>query len=147
MPQGGTNRPIIVGVDGSDFSKTALAWAVEQARLSDTRIQAVITWAFPANLSFAPALPDMDFQGDAKKVLAETVAEVCGEHPAVEIDQHVSEGHAALVLTDLSAEASLVVVGTRGHGSFVGMLLGSVSYHVVAHAHCPVLVAHAPTES
>lgn len=142
MAAGGKNGPIIVGVDGSDFSKAALAWALEQAERTGQRVQAVITWIFPANLSFAPALPELDFAGDAKQVLEATVAEVAAAHPGVEIEQLVLEGHAALVLTDLSDGASLVVVGSRGHGSFVGMVLGSVSAHVVAHAHCPVVVVH-----
>jgi nucleotide-binding universal stress UspA family protein len=59
---------------------------------------------------------------------------------ALEIDQVVAHGHAAGVLIERSREADLLVVGTRGHGGFTGMLLGSVSAHCVHHAHCPVVV-------
>jgi Universal stress protein family len=59
---------------------------------------------------------------------------------AIEVRRSVIEGHAARVLEALSKTADLVVVGSHGHGEFVGMLLGSVSEHCVTHCHCPVLV-------
>ncbi len=54
--------------------------------------------------------------------------------------RRVEEGQAALVLIERSHHADLLVVGCRGHGEFSGMLIGSVSQHCAAHAHCPVLV-------
>jgi nucleotide-binding universal stress UspA family protein len=133
-------QPILVGVDGSDFSKAALTWAAAQARLTGSPLQVVISWTFPANLGYIGGLPDIDFGGDAKSTLEETVHEVLGDHAGLEVHGEVVEGHAALVLTELSEHASLVVVGTRGHGGFVGLVIGSVSEYVVAHAHCPVVV-------
>jgi nucleotide-binding universal stress UspA family protein len=56
------------------------------------------------------------------------------------VQPQVKEGSAAKVLIDLSEEADLLVVGARGHGGFAGMLLGSVSQHVAAHAKCTVVV-------
>jgi nucleotide-binding universal stress UspA family protein len=133
-------QPIIVGIDGSDFSKAALTWAAVQARLTGSPLEAVISWAFPTNLGYIGGLPDIDFAGDAKATVEQTIHEVLGDHPGLEIRARVVEGHAALVLTELSANASLVVVGTRGHGGFVGLMIGSVSEYVAAHSHCPVVV-------
>ena len=68
------------------------------------------------------------------------LAAVLGTEPSVRIEQEVLEGHPAQLLVTAAEGADLVVVGSRGHGGFVGMLLGSVSQHVAAHAPCPVLV-------
>ena len=70
----------------------------------------------------------------------ETIRDVLGEDPPVLVQPQVKEGSAAKVLIDLSEEADLLVVGACGHGGFAGMLLGSVSQHVVAHAKCTVVV-------
>jgi nucleotide-binding universal stress UspA family protein len=72
------------------------------------------------------------------------VGRVADEYPGVAIERRVEEGPAAHVLVDRSAEADLLVVGSRGHGEFSGMLLGSVSQHCAANAHCPVLVHRTP---
>jgi nucleotide-binding universal stress UspA family protein len=72
--------------------------------------------------------------------LMETIRDVLGEDPPVLVQPQVKEGSAAKVLIDLSEEADLLVVGARGHGGFAGMLLGSVSQHVAAHARCTVVV-------
>ncbi len=73
--------------------------------------------------------------------MAETMLDkVAADHPEVTIDLTVEEGHPAPVLVTASKGASLLVVGSRGHGEFAGMLIGSVSEHCVTNAHCPVLV-------
>ncbi|MEV0134140.1 universal stress protein [Dactylosporangium sp. NPDC050688] len=76
----------------------------------------------------------------AAKVLAETVADVAGQDKPVEIRTRVVQGHPAHVLLEAAAGADMLVVGSRGHGTFDGPLLGSVSQHCVQHAPCPVLV-------
>jgi nucleotide-binding universal stress UspA family protein len=65
---------------------------------------------------------------------------VLSDHADLAVERILIEGHPAPRLIEASAEADLVVVGCRGHGGFAGMLLGSVSQHVAAHAHCPVVV-------
>ena len=70
------------------------------------------------------------------------MAEVLGADPGVDVESAVVQGHAPLVLLDKAATADLLVVGSRGHGAFAGMLLGSVSHHVTAHAKCAVAVIH-----
>jgi nucleotide-binding universal stress UspA family protein len=77
---------------------------------------------------------------NAEAMLQKTLNEVLGDSPSVSVDARVAEGNAAKVLVDLSREADLLVVGCRGHGGFAGLLLGSVSQQVVAHAQCSVVV-------
>lgn len=138
---------IVVGVDGSPSSKAALAWAAEQARITGSRLIVVSTWHFPLNYGWMPPWPeDLDLAGDSKTLLEGAIAEVIGSDSETEIATEVIEGHPATVLTELSKTASLVVVGSRGHSEFAGMLLGSVSEFLTAHAHCPVAVIREPEE-
>jgi nucleotide-binding universal stress UspA family protein len=132
---------IVVGVDGSPSSTTALRWAVGQAKLTGGRVQAVAAWEFPTHYTLAGAFPYEDLAVSTGKVLDETVHGVLGvDEPYVEVLQNVVPGNPAQVLIDASAHAALLVVGCRGHGAFAGTLLGSVSQHCVHHAHCPVVV-------
>jgi nucleotide-binding universal stress UspA family protein len=135
-------RPyIVVGVDGSDCSKDALRWAARQAEVTGATLEAIAAWKFPTFYGWAPADPqDLDFLRFAEQALAHAVDEVFGpDHPAW-LRTRVVEGHAAQVLVEASADADLLVVGSRGHGGFAGTLLGSVSTHCVHHALCPVTV-------
>jgi nucleotide-binding universal stress UspA family protein len=138
LPHGG---PVVVGVDGSPSSKRALAWAARQAAVTGSELLVVTTWEFPTGNGWAPPWPP-EFRPDleAGTRLAHDVEEVLGGEPRSTVTKSVVEGHPAVVLTDLSRTASLVVVGSRGHGEFTGMLLGSVSEFLTTHAHCPVVV-------
>jgi nucleotide-binding universal stress UspA family protein len=140
-PQSEHERRIVVGVDGSDSSKAALAWAIRQARLTGAVVDAVMTWEFPAMYGFGMAvIPGTDFEQTAVEVLADTIAEVSADAGPVKIRSKVAEGNAAQVLLDESAGADLLVVGSRGHGGFAEALLGSVGQHCVHHATCPIVV-------
>jgi nucleotide-binding universal stress UspA family protein len=93
------------------------------------------------DLGWGPPLPaDYTPENDARRVLDEAVAKVRSTHPGVRVRSTIIRGHPAPALIEASRGADLLVLGSRGHGEFVGMLLGSVSEHCVAHAHCPVLV-------
>ena len=129
---------IVAGVDGSDPSRAALAWAVRQARLTGATVEAVIAWKPPAIYGLAPSLY-ADFPGVTVKVLTGAIAEA-GD-PAV-IRPRVMVGHAAKMLVEASAEAELLVAGSHRHHRFPRSRRGSVSLYCAQHAHCPVVVIH-----
>jgi nucleotide-binding universal stress UspA family protein len=99
-----------------------------------------MTWEMPTNYSWAPMVNTGDFASDCNAYLAQTVKETLGDVEAHQVRWQALEGHPARRLVDAAEGADLLVVGSRGHGGFAGMLLGSVSQHVVAHAPCPVVV-------
>lgn len=135
-------KPIVVGVDGSAPSLVALEWAVRQAELTGAPVVALTCWQWPTTFGYAlPLAVEFDPAGDAAKVVDDAVAPIRQAHPSVDIRSSAREGTAAQTLVEASKTAALLVVGSRGHGAFSGMLLGSVSEHCVSHAHCPVVVA------
>jgi nucleotide-binding universal stress UspA family protein len=102
-----------------------------------------MTWEFPTYYGWGPGWPgDLDFAADAKKVLDDEIETTLGSSTGVPISAVVVGGHPAPTLVERSKSASLIVVGNRGHGAFAGMLLGSVSEHLAAHARCPVVIVH-----
>jgi nucleotide-binding universal stress UspA family protein len=137
---------IIVGVDGSDQSRAALQWAYDEAAHHGASLTAIMSWE-PPTLPMSPpfgSLSDADYptqpRTEALALLDQLVADLDDRRPDVDVRTSVEEGHAAEVLIERSKEADLLVVGSRGHGGFAGMLLGSVSQHLVAHSSCPVVV-------
>jgi len=132
---------IVVGIDGSDPSKAALAWAIRQARLTGVPIEAVTAWEYPLTYGYPMQLaPATTYEELAGQVLADVVGEADRRAEDIKITRSVTEGNAAQVLLDASDGADLLVVGSRGHGGFVEALLGSVGQHCVHHATCPVVV-------
>src|SRR4051794_39948524 len=132
---------IVVGVDGSPSSQVALRWAVTQARRTGARLQVLTAWEAPAVFGPAPVVPYGELAATAGKVVSESVREAFdGGDPDVAVVENVVAGHPAQALLDMSARAGLLVVGCRGHGTFTGTQLGSVSRHCVHHARCPVVV-------
>lgn len=136
-----TNRPVLVGVDGSDESARALQYAHRMAAALDHRLVALAVWNFPPDMSgFLP--PELDLADDTQHMADQVVENVFGSEPPGHLDVQVRRGSPAQTLIDASENASMLVVGSHGHGGFVGMVLGSVSRAVAAHAKCPVLVHH-----
>lgn len=133
---------IVVGIDGSRSSVAALKWAARQAELTGCTLEAVTTWDWPAafGVAFSYVPSDYSPSDDARKILDDALEGVRREHSGLSIRATVVEGHPAPVLVEASRGADLLVVGSRGHGEFAGMLLGSVSEHCVTNAHCPVVV-------
>jgi nucleotide-binding universal stress UspA family protein len=135
------NRRIVVGVDGSPSSMTALRWSLRQAKLTGCEVEAVTAWQYPSTYGFSPTTDGAsDFEGDAQKILFDALNEVGGVGPGVIIRPSVVEGHPADVLVREARGADLLVVGSQGHGGFAEVLLGSVSQYCVHHAPCSVLV-------
>jgi nucleotide-binding universal stress UspA family protein len=134
---------VVVGVDGSGPSKQALRWALFLAQTAGARIDAVMAWMLPT-FGGAEVWPaDWNPEQDAADALHGAITEVLGEQPPVPVREIVTEGGAARVLLDASEGARILVVGSRGHGGFAGLLLGSVSAACAEHAPGAVLVIHA----
>ncbi|XTZ15808.1 universal stress protein [Micromonospora echinospora] len=135
--------PVLVGLDGSEPAELAVGQAAEEA----ARRGAPLVLAHVV----APDAHPEDSAGgeqEAGRLLAETAATVRQRHPELAVSERVlRSAEPASALVEASADAALVVVGSRGRGGFAGLLLGSVSQALVQHAHCPVLVArpHAHT--
>jgi nucleotide-binding universal stress UspA family protein len=138
----GSERRIVVGVDGSRHSVDALRWAAYQASALGARLEAVTAWEYPASFGWAAVPTDWDPAKDMEKVLRDAVREAFGDQLPSGLDLQISEGGAARVLIEAGQGATMLVVGSRGHGGFAGMLLGSVSAIVAEHASCPVLIIH-----
>ena len=134
---------IVVGVDSSDGARHALEWAVAEARLRGATVEAVHVWHLPFVLS--TPLGDLPIdRGDLEK---SAQAELDGVVEAVDasglsepVARTVAVGNPAGVLVETARDADLLVVGSRGHGGFSGLLLGSVSQQVTHHAPCPVVI-------
>jgi nucleotide-binding universal stress UspA family protein len=140
-----TVRRIVVGVDGSPSSLDALRWAVHEAEITGDTVEAVIAWHYSmaaGGYGWAPVVVeyDLDLRPIAEKALAEAIDKAAGPEPTVTIERRVVEGDAATVLTGASADADLLVVGSRGHGTFTDALIGSVSQNCAHHAKCPVVI-------
>jgi len=140
---------IVAGIDGSESSASALRWAIGQAALTGAAVDAVIAWHYPDLASSGIAVGAVEqtygfFRENAEKIAADAISGAVDPASDVPVSACVAQGHAAQVLLDASAGASLLVVGSRGHGGFAEALLGSVSQHCVQHALCPVVVVRGP---
>lgn len=130
---------IVVGVDGSASSVEALTWAVRQAMVTGAEVEAVMCWHHPPSSGMEISVLDIDGAATAETALAAALEQVPGGVLAP-VTTTVTFGRAADVLVAAATDAQLLVVGSRGHGSVAGALLGSVSQQVIAHARCPVVV-------
>ena len=137
-------KTIVVGVDGSPSSRKALTWAAAEAADHGADLVVINVWehtllppAGPPSVSerYVPE-PSQRTADDLLRVIKEELGDV----PPVLVQPHVKQGRPAKVLIEESTNADLLVVGTRGHGGFAGLMLGSVSHHVAAYAQCPVTV-------
>jgi nucleotide-binding universal stress UspA family protein len=142
-------RRVVVGVDGSAGARAALLFALEEAALRGVPAEAVTAYHAPEAWMDFKALSENE--SDVARKRAEQRAEAFiakvlpeGPQPPPEVRVKAAWGTAADVLIRESAGADLLVVGSRGHGGFTSMLLGSVSMQCAVHAACPVAVVHSP---
>jgi nucleotide-binding universal stress UspA family protein len=138
---------IVVGIDGSEGSIAALEFAVGEARLRDAEIEAIIAWELPATAvppTGAWAIPiDFDaFRREAEAHMRKTLERV--DTSGIHVASVVVEGPAAGALISAARDAAMVVVGSRGRGGFMSLLLGSVSTQIAHHATCPVVIVPTP---
>jgi nucleotide-binding universal stress UspA family protein len=135
---------VVVGVDASDRSHHVLEYAFQYAARHGGRIHAVHAvhdHAAPLPLPPVSGRPWVEPEhGTAWELLADAVAPWALKYPAVEVETTVVDSSAAWALIQASKGAALVVVGSRGHSGFTGLLLGSVSLALLRHADCPVAV-------
>ena len=99
----------------------------------------------PINIYAAGGLMPVLDEGTAERLAHSELDETLGDDPGVVVELLVEEGSAARLLIRESENAELLVVGSRGHGGFVGLLLGSVGQQCAAHARCPVVIVHPAT--
>ncbi|GAA5162193.1 universal stress protein [Pseudonocardia eucalypti] len=137
----GDRAPVVVGVDGSPTSETALGFAFDVAARRHVPLVAVHTWFDLAVEPELVAMIDLDaVLEQERELLAQRLAGWSEKYPNVEIRRHVARDQPAWSLVEQSGDAGLVVVGARGRGVIAGTLLGSVSQAVLHHAKCPVAV-------
>ncbi|WP_306310770.1 universal stress protein [Streptomyces hydrogenans] len=132
---------LVVGVDGSERSRSAVAFAVREASLREARLRAV--WVWPR-----PLLAHEDTEAglsERRRLLAESVAGWTDHHPDVEILRDVVRGHPVEQLALAARESLALVVGRTGRGGYTGMRLGSTVHGLLHHADCPVITVPSGT--
>jgi nucleotide-binding universal stress UspA family protein len=138
--ENGTGR-IVVGIDGSAHATRALVWALAQAASSGAKVRVVHAWQMPTVYEAGiPVPPSEEHVKAADAALGAAVERAAADWPEVRVETRLVEGHPARALLDQAVGADLLVVGSRGHGGFVGALLGSVGHYCIQHATCPVVV-------
>ena len=136
---------IVVGFDGSKQSRGALEWAIEESRHRNAELRVLTVWNkapmawYPAVLETAAGeiVAEGSPEQQAQAIGAEAVHAAAGVNV---VARTVKNDSAASAILQAAREADLVVVGSRGHGGFAGLHIGSVSTQVVSHSPCPVLV-------
>ena len=142
---------IVVGVDGSECSRSALRFALEEARIRKTKLRIVVVWHVPLpsyGAGWTPPPPHLveDAESAGEQLLAEALELAQANGSSAEIEPVLREGQSANVLVDEAAEAELLVIGSRGRGGFRELMLGSTSQQCAHHARCPVTIVRAGCE-
>lgn len=146
MTSEGSGTPrVVAGVDGSAESVAELTWAVHYAAATGATVRAILAWHYPTAASVPPVrhVPEavrVETEQRVQATLDQAISQAFDGQPSAGVEQVIVYGHPAETLIEASKEADLLVVGSRGHGAFTGMLVGSVSIHCVTGAFCPVVV-------
>jgi nucleotide-binding universal stress UspA family protein len=139
-----SQQPVLVGVDGSPLADLAAGVGFEEAASRGVPVTAVRVWQPPRpawHIDVRPLILDVDELETAERwELTESVAAWRAKYPHVTVQERLMPGSPGAALVSASHDALLAVVGTRGHGGFTGLLLGSASQQLLHHAGCPVLV-------
>lgn len=143
---------LVVGYDGSAPAQAALDWGMAEAALRGVPVvllhavmpptpTSALGYAVPVDLGAVD-----DLQSAAGEVLQQAAQEAAERTPGVEVEALVQVGSPTAVLLEASRDADLVVVGSRGHGGFRGLILGSVGVQTATHADCPVVIVRGVPE-
>jgi nucleotide-binding universal stress UspA family protein len=147
------NGLIVVGVDGSDESITALQWAIEEAHTRGSRLRVMNIWNYPptgygidVDMAAVSLLTAETIEATARIIIDQAVEKaLVGIDEPPFIERVVRQGSPSRELLAESKDADLLVVGQRGHGGFIGLLMGSVANQVMHHATCPTIVIPRPS--
>jgi nucleotide-binding universal stress UspA family protein len=135
---------VLVGADGSPASEAAVGVAFEEADRRGGAVRALHSWelsVLPWRGEVWPPLPDhTEVEAAVQRRLHQWIQPWQDKHPRVTVEQRVTGTRPAAALIEAASDATLLVVGSRGHEGFAGLLLGSVSQQVIHHAPCPVVV-------
>ncbi|MFJ3334666.1 universal stress protein [Streptomyces sp. NPDC086766] len=135
-------RPITAGVDGSEESLAALAWAGREAERRGLPLRVVGAWRFEPHDAFEAG--DRDTQlARVREAVDEAARTVTDRRPGLSVTTAVLQDGAVDALVGAAAEAEMLVLGSRGHGAFVGFLVGSVGQRVIAASERPVVLVRA----
>ncbi|MGA0894062.1 MAG: universal stress protein [Ilumatobacteraceae bacterium] len=138
------DRTVVVGVDGSEGAQRALRFAIDEAAAHDWRVMLVhgVDVGLSAADPYGGGAVLEQLQQSGRTALDAAAAEVV--KAGLEASTKLEVGSPAYALIDAAKGAAMLVVGSRGHGGFMGLLLGSVSSACVHHAHCPIVVVPKP---
>jgi nucleotide-binding universal stress UspA family protein len=142
-------RPLVVGVDGSEAALAALDWAVREAVDRDRRLRIIHAFIWPLfnHVSLGPlpsGPPSSGLRAAAQRIINEAVRRAATMAPGLVVEAMIHSGAAGPVLLAEAENAHLMVVGSRGFGGFTGLLLGSVSSQLAAHSPCSVIITRSP---
>lgn len=135
----------VIGVDGSECSRHAALWAAAQAKGRARELQLVATWSIPASTAMTPmssltTSASFDALQESAQATVDQLAQRIAPSIGVPVTRTVSQGSAATLLLDAARNSELLVVGSRGHGGFARLVLGSTSTHCATHSSAPVAV-------
>jgi len=143
-------RPVVVGVDGSEAALAALDWAVREAVDRDRRLRIIHAFIWPQfnHVSLGPlpsGPPSSGLRAAAQTIIDEAVRRAATMAPGLLVEAMIHSGASGPVLLAEAENADLMVVGSRGLGGFASLLLGSVSSQLAAHSACSVIITRSPT--
>jgi nucleotide-binding universal stress UspA family protein len=149
-----SGKRFVVGLDGSDQSRSALRWAVAEAAAWDAQLDVVHAWDFPfvivpppMSLTYPADIEALERSAGALLDAEVEAAKLHNGRSPRQVEKILVRDTATRALLETAKGADLLVVGSRGHGGFSGLLLGSVSNQCVHHAPCPVAVVRETLDS
>ena len=154
--RGPRRRLVVVGVDDTPQARAALAWAVEHAQRSQSRVLAVTAWSTPVQMPVGPDLAagttvidpfaDEQLEVAADRWLGSAISELPGDAADI-VDRSVVLGDAVTALLNAAHEADLLVLGNPCRGALASAVVGSVAARCLHHAECPIVLVPDPARS